>query len=221
MIKGAIFDLDGTLLDSMSIWDSIGEDYLRSVGYEPKEDLRETLKTFSLYQSACYFKSKFGVTLPVNKMMNGVSKMVEKYYAEEVLIKSGVAEFLKQLNQNGVKMCIATVTDKHLAETALKRCGVDKYFSEIFTCNSVGHSKEEPVIYREALKHLGTGKNDTVVFEDTLFSLQTAKADGFITAAVYDIHEDRQEEIKSLADFYIDDYSDTESFWKFASGNMR
>ena len=216
MIKGAIFDLDGTLFDSMFIWDTIGEIYLRSIGYEPKENLNETFKTMSLYNAACYYQSEYGVTLSVDEIMDGVNKMVEKYYMHEVLLKKGVAEFLEKLHTMGVKMCIATATDKYLVEAALERCNVDKYFSEIFTCTSVGASKDEPVIYREALNHLGTEKKDTYIFEDAIYAVKTAKKDGFITVGIYDSHEECSEEVKKLCDCFIDDYTNVEYFWKFA-----
>lgn len=213
MIKGAIFDLDGTILDSMFIWDTIGEDYLRSLGIEPKENLKETFKTFTLEQAAQYYRENYGVTLSVNEIVDGVNKMVERYYAETVKLKPCVEVFLQKLKDKGIKMCIATVTDKHLVETALGRLGVRNYFSEVFTCASVGHSKEEPHIYREAQKHLNTEKGETVLFEDALYALTTAKADGFVTVGVFDIYEENQEQLKTMADCYIEDYSDFEKFW--------
>lgn len=213
MIKGAIFDLDGTILDSMFIWDTIGEDYLRTLGIEAKENLKETFKTFTLEQAAEYYRENYGVTLSVNAIVDGVNKMVERYYAETVKLKPGIEVFLKQLKTKGVKMCIATVTDKPLVEAALNRLGVRNCFSEIFTCAAVGHSKEEPHIYREAQKHCNTQKCETVVFEDALYALKTAKADGFVTVGVFDVYEENQEELKRMADCYIENYSDFEKFW--------
>ncbi len=207
MIKGAIFDLDGTILDSMFIWDTIGEDYLRSLGIEPKENLKETFKTFTLKQSAEYYRKKYGVTLSVQEIVNGVNKMVESYYAETVKLKSGIDVLLKKLKADGVKMCVATVTDKALVEAALNRLGVREYFSAIFTCAEVGQSKETPEIYRKALKHLETPKSETVVFEDALHAIRTAKGDGFLVAAVYDEHEQNQEEVKKISDYYITDFA--------------
>ena len=110
-------------------------------------------------------------------------------------------------------MCIATVTDKLLAETALNSLGVRDYFSEIFTCALVGYSKDKPQIYREAQKHLGTSKKETVVFEDVAHALRVAKSDGFVVAGVFDAHEENQEELKMMADCYIENYSDFEKFW--------
>lgn len=218
MIEGAIFDVDGTLLDSMSVWDTIGEDYLRSIGFEPKEKLNETFQTMSLQQAAAYYRSEYHVTLSVDEIMNGVNRMLETYYRDKVLAKPGVKAFLQKLKENGVKMCIATATEESMVQAALNRCGISEYFSAIFTCTSVGRGKEEPEIYREAWKHLQTEKQKTVVFEDALHAVMTSVKDGFVTAAVYDEHENRKEEITRLADCYISDYCETEEFWKFAEG---
>lgn len=114
-------------------------------------------------------------------------------------------------------MCIATATDKHLVEAALKRCGISRYFSEIFTCISVGYGKDEPVIYREAWKYRNTNKSGTVVFEVAVYAVKTAKNDGFITVATFDRHEKCQDEIKALSDYYMTHYLNIKNFWKFAS----
>ena len=208
MLKGAIFDFDGTLVDSMFIWDTIGEDYLRSLGKEPHEDLKETFMTLSLEEAAEYYRTHYGVTLSVKEIVNGVNTMVEGIYRTRVALKQGVADFLAQLKENGARMCIATVTDRYLVEETLDRLGILQYFSEIFTCAEVGYGKDKPIIYRKALEHLDTAKNETYVFEDSLFALKTAKADGFATVGVYDRHENRQDNLKNLADYYIVDFVD-------------
>ena len=103
-----------TILDSMFIWDTIGEDYLRSLGKEPKENLKETFKTFTLEHAAEYYRENYGVTLSVNEIIDGVNKMVERYYAETVKLKSGIEVFLEKLKAKGVKMCIATRIYNHI-----------------------------------------------------------------------------------------------------------
>ena len=208
MIKGAIFDLDGTLLDSMFIWDTIGEEYLRSLGKEPHEDLKETFMTLTLEEVAVYYREHYGVTLSVKEIVDGVNAMVEQTYRTKVTLKPGIAEYLAWLKENGVRMCVATVTDRYLVEETLERLGVRHYFSEIFTCAEVGFGKDKPVIYQKALEHLETEKRDTYVFEDMLFALNTAKTDGFPTVGVYDRHEVHQDELKGLADYYIRDFID-------------
>ena len=208
MIKGAIFDLDGTLLDSMFIWDTIGEEYLRSLGKEPHEDLKETFMTLTLEEAAEYYREHYGVTLSVKEIVDGVNAMVEQTYRTKVTLKPGIAEYLAWLKENGVRMCVATVTDRYLVEETLERLGVRHYFSEIFTCAEVGFGKDKPIIYQKALEHLETEKRDTYVFEDMLFALNTGKTDGFPTVGVYDRHEAHQDDLKELADYYIFDFTD-------------
>ena len=206
-ISGAIFDVDGTLLDSMSIWDTIGADYLRSIGYIPRENLNEIFKNMSLLQAAEYYRNEYGVTLRVEEIMSGVNAMLEQFYQYEAPLKPGAAELLARLRQNRVKLCIATATDRYLVEAALERCGVLSCFGAIFTCNEVGHGKDEPDIFEEALRFLGTEKAETVVFDDALYAVRTAKEAGFPVAVIYDSHEKNQEGLRALADFYIEDFS--------------
>ena len=141
MIKGAIFDLDGTLIDSMFIWDTIGEDYLESFGIEPKENLAEVFKTFTLEQAAQYYRNHYNIKLSVKKIVEGINDMVAETYRTKVVLKPGISDFLKRLQSLGVKMCVATVTDKPIVEGILKRLNVREYFCEIFTCSEVGYNK--------------------------------------------------------------------------------
>ena len=218
MLKGAIFDFDGTLFDSMFIWNTAGETYLRSIGIEPREDLRKVLKTMSLLQSATYIREKYAVELTLEEIMDGINRTVEDFYFHTVQPKEGVATFLEQMKKQGVKICIATATDRYQVEAALKRCCMEHFFSEIFTCTDVGHGKDEPVIFRKAMDYLGTTRANMVVFEDAYHAAKTAKEDGFITVAVYDSHEEKQKELQALSDFYFENYTETDTFWKFAYG---
>lgn len=212
MIRGAIFDVDGTLLDSLSIWDTVAEDYLRSLGIEPRENLAETFKTFSLEQSAEYCRSVYGVKQSVKEIMDGIDAMMETFYRQTAPLKPGAAEFLRALAQNGVKMAVATATDRHLIEAALTRCGVRAYFLDMFTCTSVGKSKNEPDIYRAAREALGTKKEDTWVFEDAYHAAKTAADDGFPVAALFDASEDEQDALKKTAKLYLRSFEDALPF---------
>ena len=218
MLKGAILDFDGTLFDSMFIWDTAGEVYLRSIGTEPRENLQKILKPMSLLQSAQYIRECYQIPLTVEEIMDGVNRTVEDFYFHTVQPKKGVVAFLEQMKKQGVRMCIATATDRYQAEATLKRCGMESFFSEIFTCTDVGHGKDEPIIFQKAMEYLGTTKADTVVFEDAYYAAKTAKADGFITVAVFDSHETKQAELLSISDCFIENFTQTEHFWKFAYG---
>lgn len=206
---GAIFDLDGTLLDSMYIWDSIGEDYLASLGIQPHENLNETFKTMSLRQAAGYYQSEYNVTLSLDEIMDGVNRMIEHYYMHDVKAKDGVKELLEKLKDNGVKMCVATATDLYLAEAAMRRNGILDYFSKIFTCTEVGFGKDSPQIYTQALAHLNTPKQSTVVFEDALYAITTAKEAGFCVVGVYDRSETKHRvKIEERSDMYIQSFKE-------------
>lgn len=216
-IKCAIFDFDGTLFDSMFIWDSVGEIYLRSLGKEPRPSMREDVRALSLYQSACYFRKEYDLPLSAGEIMAGINQTIEHFYIHEVLPKPGVVSFLEQLKRAGIPMCIATASDRHQIEAALSRCGMGHWFDAVFTCSEVGHGKDEPVIFRKAMAYFDADRSSTIVFEDAIHAVQTAKADGFAVCAVFDSSEQRQAEIRSLSDCYLADFEHTEDFWKFAS----
>lgn len=216
MLKGAIFDFDGTLFDSMFVWETAGEAYLASLGIKPKESLQSSLKSMSLTQSAVYIAEKYNLKLDIRDIMDGINKTVENFYFHKVQPKQGVIEFLELLKIMNVKMCIATATDRYQIEAALKRCNMDKCFSEIFTCTEVGFGKDEPIIFQKAMEHLDTPKDGTVIFEDAYHAVNTAKANGFLTVAVYDSSERRQSEIRALTDLYLEDFTQVNTFLKFA-----
>lgn len=216
VIRGAIFDVDGTLLDSMGIWDTIGEDYLRSLGYEPREKLNERFRTMSLPEAAAYYISEYGVPLTAEEICRQVNARIERFYREEAALKFGAADFIKRLYDAGVKLAIATATDDFLVEAALRRCGVMEYFSALVTCTHVNRGKDRPDVYRAAMARIGTGREDTVIFEDSLKALRTAREDGFYTVGVFDPFERDQAGVQALAHIYLKNYTDWEEFRKFA-----
>ena len=217
-IKCAVFDFDGTLFDSMYVWDCAGEDYLRSLGKEPGPNVREDMRRMSLAQCAAYFKREYALPFSEEEIADGINRTVEKHYFHDVLPKPGAPAFLEKMQKAGVRMCIATATDRYQVEAALKRCGLDRFFDAVFTCSEVGAGKDSPDIFRAAMAHFGADRRSTVVFEDALHAVRTAKADGFPVAAVYDASEREQAEMRRLADVCIPDYMHTESFMNFAFG---
>ena len=212
-LKCAIFDFDGTLFDSMFIWDNVGESYLRSLGKEPKPSVREDVRALSLYQSACYFQREYSLSYSVPEIVTGINQCIELFYVNAVLPKPGVIDFLEKMKKANIRMCIVTASDRYPIEAALSRCKMKHYFDVIFTCSEVGYGKDEPVIFRKAMEYFGADRNTTVVFEDALHAIETAKNDGFTVIAVFDKSEMRQNEILSLSDCYLDSFNNTEKFW--------
>ena len=124
-------------------------------------------------------------------------------------LKAGAEDLLPGLRSRGISMCIATATDKYLVEAALKRCEVRGFFSEIFTCSSVGSGKDRPQIYREAASHLGYEPREILVFEDALYAAKTAAADGFDLVGVYDSSERSQDELRNISNLFLEDFSES------------
>lgn len=212
-LRCAIFDFDGTLFDSMYLWDDAPMQYIRSLGREPKPTLREELRPMSFLQAAEHMKKEYALPFSDDEIMAGVEKTVEHCYRDEVQPKDGVIPFLQKLRAAGVSLCIATATNRPLILAALRRCGMEELFDAVFTCTEVGHGKDEPDIFRIAMEHSGASRGSTVIFEDAFYAVETAKKDGFTVALVRDASEKRQEELRAMADFYITDFHHTEEFW--------
>lgn len=203
MIKGAIFDLDGTLIDSMIIWSHTGERYLAARGIKVEKGLSETLYTMTIDGGAVYMKDKYNLTETVAEIVTGICDMVEDFYANQVEIKKGADKLLADMKADGVKITMATSNTRELIMPALKRLDIAKYFDRIFTCPEENTTKSEPGIFITAAAFMNTLPSDTWVFEDSYYSMEAAKRCGFRVAGIYD-EESRQNQnmIKSKADLY-------------------
>ncbi len=208
-IKGAIFDVDGTLIDSMYTWRHRGDIYLKSLGLHPREDLHLDVRKAGFLKAPKLLKDEYNLTADTDEISNKMMKVVEDYYKNEAVLKNGTAEFLKALKDNGVKMCIATATDRYMVEPGLAHCSILDYFDGIFTCGELKTNKTEPLIFEKALDYLGTDKQNTLIFEDALYAVESAKKAGFFVAGIYDEQEPEQEKMRSLCDVFVYDLRDT------------
>ena len=208
-LQSAIFDMDGTLLDSMGMWRTLGSVLAKNHGAEAPADLDRQVASLGLWEGTAYCKEVCGLPGTVDELVSEVWDQIEDFYQNHVEPKPGVVKFLSLLKMEGVWMYVATATDRPLVEAALRHAGIDGYFRGIITSREAGQTKREgPEIYERAMRRLRSNKKDTVVFEDALHAVQTAKAAGFRVAAVYDPSEPEQEELRRLADYYITSYEE-------------
>jgi HAD superfamily hydrolase (TIGR01509 family) len=204
-MKGAIFDLDGTLLDSMPIYDTAGGDTLRALGYTPRAGLYDALRTLSGNEVLEYFHREYDTRETIAELEAALDKQLERFYADTAPLKPGVARLLEALRGLGIPMAVATATRRIHVEAALERTGAAKYFSRIFTCPEENTGKREPTIFLRAAEFLGTAPGETYVFEDSLHAIKSAKSAGFYVVAFYDGSErNNQAGIRELADEYYD-----------------
>ena len=205
--RGAVFDADGTLLASMSVWHSLGELYLRSRNIEPEEGLSARLWPLSYEQGCEYLRSHYALPESVSEIQQGISRMIEAFYRNDVQLKPGVREFLARLQREGVPMVIATSGDRELLQAALTRNGIAGYFGRIFTCTELHTDKRHPEIFRACADSLGLPPANVAVFEDVLHAIETAKSAGFITVGVEDSESFHDKgRIMRTADYYVTDW---------------
>lgn len=208
MIRGIIFDADGTLLDSMHIWAQLGARYLDSIGKTAEAGLDRILYPMSLEESCAYLKAGYNLTDPQDKIIGDIIKIIEEFYLYEVKTKAGADDFLKEMKNRRVPMIVATSSDKRAVELAFNRLGILECFEGIITCSELKTSKREPEIYLRCAEVIGTSPKDTAVFEDVLCGIQAAKRAGFKTYAVEDNSSKADwNEIKKTADYCISDFA--------------
>ena len=213
-ITGAIFDLDGTLIDSMSIWDDIAYNFLVSQGVTPKPDLREKVATMYLNESAKYLVDEYSLDCTPQDFKDYTERIIEDFYVRTVPPKRDAVEFLCKLKKSGVKMCIATATERKLAVPALEHNGMLGFFDGVFSCAEIGLSKQSPEIFDRALEFLGTPKEETFVFEDSYHAVATASKAGYNVIAISDKSASNDEEkIKKLSLNFIENYAELDEFF--------
>jgi HAD superfamily hydrolase (TIGR01509 family) len=207
-MKAVIFDVDGTLFDSMPFWDDAGKLFLESVGIYAKEDLSHTLLSMTMKEGAEYLIKNYVPQMTIDEVLQGIIDVMNDAYRNKISLKKGAAQLLKRLKENNIPVVIATATDRTLLEAALDRLEIFDFIDKIFTCSECNTTKSVPDIYLNACDWLDTSPEETVVFEDTLQAISTVSASNFITVAVKDqssIHH--QVQIKEKADLFIEDFN--------------
>ena len=210
-LKGAIFDMDGTMIDSMHLWVNIWREYPEARGLQPSEEDLTNMRGMMLRDMAAYMIQTYGLTETPDNIIDDINRHVEQGYATNVSVKPGTIDFLEQLKAAGIPMVVASATERYLVVDTLKRLGLYEYFDAIFTARVDG-SKYEAGIFLKAVdavqaagaaRGMDIEKDDIWVFEDTYASIRGAKKADLHVLAVYDQWADHNhDKIVDLADVY-------------------
>ncbi|MDP8203677.1 MAG: HAD family phosphatase [Candidatus Tenebribacter mawsonii] len=208
--KAVIFDLDGTLIDSMGIWIQIDKEYLEKRNIPVPDDLLKDVKTGNSFNEICkYFKEKFNLPDSIEEIGAEWTSMVEEHYKTDVKLKPGAHEFINYLSANNVKMAIGTSNTKYLTKTVLDANGVLEFFSSIVAgCEDI-KGKPYPDIFLKAAKELDVAPEDCLVIEDTLHGVIAAHNGGMDAFAIFDDNDTHEiDALKKKAEFYAYNFNE-------------
>lgn len=207
MYRGAIFDLDGTIFDSMWVWEDVDHKFLEKRNRKVPEDYARAIAPLGFERAAEYTIRRFSLRETPETIIGEWYRMAQDAYRNRVGLKDGAREYLEFLKEQKIRMAVATSSDEALFLPALERNGIRDLFDAVVTVKEVARGKGHPDIYEEAARRLGCRPDECVVFEDILAGIQGAAQGGFLTVAV---HEERcaddRDMLREAADFYIYSY---------------
>ena len=205
--EAVIFDLDGSLVDSMWMWKAIDIEYLKNFGIEPPEDLQKQIGGRSFFETAVFFKDKFGLEDSIEKIGDDWNRMAWDKYTNEVPLKEGVSEFLSACEDKGIKLGIASSNSTELIEQVLFSHNIRKRFSSIKSGTEIQKGKPAPDVYLAVADELKVSPGKCLVFEDLVDGIKAGKNAGMTVVAVSDDYSRHSDDVKrKLADYYIEDY---------------
>lgn len=203
--KGAIFDMDGTLLDSMPVWKRLTQGYLKQFGVHITDQDYAVTEGFSQPQVAQYFADRYPELPDAQSLMDGMDRLISARYEAIAKPKEGVLDFLEGLRCRGVKMAIATLTARRHAEKALRDRDMLDYFEFMLTIEDVGISKREPDIYLQAAARMGLEPAECTVFEDAPYACATARRAGFrVCGMVEPAYAAGEDELRASSDLIVE-----------------
>lgn len=208
-IEGAVFDLDGTLLDSSWVWEKVDEKFLGDRGFQVPDDYVDEISPLGAERAAVYTIERFGLNEDKDDIVREWIEMAKKEYATEVVCKPYAKEFLEELHKLNIKMAVATSSDRELFMKTLEREGILKFFQKIVTVDEVERGKGYPDIYEEAARRIKVNPHKCLVFEDILAGVTGASLGEFNVVAVFDEKSKHNwEKIKSISKYSINDYKE-------------
>lgn len=206
-IKAAIFDLDGTLVDSLWVWEQIDNKFLKKHGHISPPNLISEICHLSFIDTAKYFKERFNILDPIEDIMAEWNSMAFDEYSNNVFLKEGAKDFLDKLRLNNIKIGLATSNSPLLLEVVLKNNGIYEYFDTITTTSEVTRGKDHPDVYLLSSQKMNVDPSECIVFEDILAAVKGAKKANMKVYAIKDIHSASEEDaIRNTCDIYIESF---------------
>src|ERR1035437_1078228 len=178
--------MDGTLLDSMEMWYNLGFIFLNKRNIPVPANLHKEVEHMRLSEAAEYFAKIFPLNMTGREVLDDWFSIVADEYDKTIALKPYVLDYLKKLKAEGVRMCVATLTDREHAIPALKRQNILDYFEFVLTVREVGKNKTYPDIFLQCAQRLGATASESTVFEDSFYAAKTAKDAGFQVCAIFD-----------------------------------
>lgn len=204
LIKAIIFDLDGTLIDSMSVWGDADRHFVEKYGGTYNPEISQKLKSMTIEQASAFLISALNLKKSISEVSDEIADIVEYQYKNTIPLKPDVISITDFLKEHNIPFCIATATFRKLAEAVLKRYGIYERFEFVLTGEDVPEGKKSPVIYLKCSEMMGVLPSETLVIEDSLHCIKTSVRAGFPTVAVYDeFSKTDWEQIENTADRHI------------------
>lgn len=219
-IEAIIFDLDGSLVDSMWVWDDIDIEFLAVRGLAVPDDFKRAIEGMSFTETAAYSKQRFGLSESVEELKELWNGMAYEKYLRQVKFKPGCLAFLKCCKERNLPMGIATSNSRELVEAVSESLHLADYIDQVVTSCEVSRGKPAPDVYLEAARRLGAAPERCLVFEDVPAGILAGKNAGMRVCAIWDDHAaDVDAEKRRLADYYITSYSQAlDGTWESSRG---